>query len=475
MSKYLPLHTNDVIRGIPASKILELEKRFGNGDLSRAIEYARLAGPFKVTSPWELEDPDGLSRINASGYAAIPFGERYPPLLDFIRQYLDQSPVMGLPQQSLGEWRAVLEHNLVKLLTSVAPSHADSQVFFSNSGAEAVESAIKFAKAWRPDGKYFVNFQRAYHGKTLGAMSLTPNEEIQGLFHPLALDTLTLPFGDLAAFEETIYHKGSDNITAVILEPIQGEAGVIIPPQDFLSGLDRITKRLGIPVIVDEIQAGLGRSGYWFPSIEWGGMDPDIITLAKPLGGGMVPVGATIARKEIYKNMLGGLACKRHSNTFGGNSLTMAIAVKSLEILDEENLVERSRTLGEKGLIRLEEIAQKYPGLISEVRGFGLWYAIEFQPVIPSRVSFGHEDLVGEFTSMLGLMTLHAAGVHANLSMNCHRTIRLTPALNIPDKLFDEMFDRVEAAAKRLHKASVMLIKTPPKSLLDLTRLAFDL
>ncbi len=475
MSKYLPLHTNDIVSGIPASKILELEKRFGNGDLSRAIEYARLAGPFKVTSPWELEDPDGVSRINASGYAAIPFGERYPPLVDFIHQYLDQSPVMGLPQQSLGEWRAALEHNLIKLLASVAPSHTDSQVFFSNSGAEAVEGAIKFAKAWRPDGKYFINFNRAYHGKTLGAMSLTPNEEIQGLFHPLALDTLTLPFGDLAAFEEAINHKGSDNITAVILEAIQGEAGVIIPPKDFLPGLDRICKHFGIPVIVDEIQAGLGRSGYWFPSIEWGGMDPDIITLAKPLGGGMVPVGVTIARKDIYKNMLGGLDCKRHSNTFGGNSLAMAIAVKSLEILHEENLVERSRTLGQKGLLRLQALAEKYPGLISEVRGFGLWYAIEFQPVIPPGVSFGQEDLVGEFTSMLGLMTLHAAGVQANLSMNCHRTIRLTPPLNIPEKLFDEMFDRVEAAAKRLHKASVMLIKTPPKSLLDLTRFAFDL
>jgi acetylornithine/succinyldiaminopimelate/putrescine aminotransferase len=436
------------------------------------IDYARVAGPFKVVSPWELEDPEGVRRINAGCYAANPFGDYYPPLMGFLRRYLDEGQAMGLPQQSISGWRAALETNLVRLISEFAPSHADSNVFFSNSGAEAVEAAIKLAKASRPGGSCFINFTRAFHGKTAGALSLTANEDYQRPFRPLAFKTLTPPFGDLDAFEETIVKKGADNIIAVILEPIQGEAGIIVPPPDFLAGIDCLAKEYGIPVIADEIQAGLGRSGYWVPSIEWGGMDPDIIVFAKPLGGGMAPIGATVARKAIYNKMFGGLNCKIHSSTFGGNSLAMAIGLKSLEILREEKLVERSRRLGEKGLKRLKEISESHPDLIADVRGFGMWFAIQFHPVVPPGLSFGHDDLIGEFTTSLGLMMLHEGGVHANLALNAHRTVRLTPPLTIPEELFDTMFDRIEAATKRMKSAGAMLIKTPPKSMLDLARIA---
>ena len=256
---------------------------------------------------------------------------------------------------------------------------------------------------------------------------------------------------------------------------IQGEAGVIVPSRDFLVGVDRLAKQHRIPVIVDEIQAGLGRSGYWVPSIEWGGMDPDIIVFAKPLGGGMAPIGATIARNGIYSKMLGGLHCKTHSNTFGGNSLSMAIGLKSLEILREEGLVERSRQLGERGLKRLKAFAADHPDLIDEVHGFGMWYAIRFHPAVPPSLSFGQDELIGEFTTFLGLMALHDGGIHANLALNAHRTVRLTPPLTIPDELFDALFDRLDVVAAKFRSASSMLIKTPPRSLADLTRVALGL
>lgn len=470
-----PVSTNDVFEGLPKQFVLDLEKQYGNTDLIRAIDYARISGPFKVTSPWELEDPEGVRRINASGYAATPFGDRYPPLMSFLRRYFDEDQAMGLPQQSISQWRAALETNLVRLISELAPSHADSKVFFSNSGSEAIEAAIKFAKASRPDGTYFINFKRAFHGKTSGALSLTANEDYQGPFRPLAFETLTPPFGDFEAFEETIRRKGADNIIAVVLEPIQGEAGVIVPPRDFLASVDRLTKEYEIPVVVDEIQAGLGRSGYWVPSIEWGGMDPDIIAFAKPFGGGMVPIGATVARNAIFSKMLGGLDCKTHSNTFGGNSLSMAVGLKSLEILREEKLVERSRRLGKKGLDRLKSLAESHPDLIAEVRGFGMWFAIQFHPVVPPAVAFGQEALIGEFTAFLGLMMLHEGGVHANLALNAHCTVRLTPPLTIPDDLFDAIFDRLDAAADRMKSASAMLLKTPPKSMVDLTRVALGM
>ncbi len=472
---HTPISTDDVFAGLSKQIVFELEKQHGNTDLIRALDYARMAGPFKVVSPWELEDPKGVRRINASGYAATPFGDHYPPLMDFVRRYLGEGEAMGLPQQSLSDWRAALETNLVRLVAQFAPSHMDSKVFFSNSGSEAIEAAIKFAKASRPGGSCFINFQRAFHGKTIGALSLTANEVAQKPFRPLVFETLTPPFGDLETFEQTIRSKGADNIIAVVLEPIQGEAGVIVPPRDFLVGVDRYAKEHGIPVIADEIQAGLGRSGYWVPSIEWGGMDPDIITFAKPLGGGMVPIGATVVRKAIFGKMLGGLDCKIHSNTFGGNSLAMAIGLKSLEILREENLVERSRRLGEPGLARLQRIAKDHPDLIANVRGFGMWYAIEFHPVIPHSRAFGQDDLIGEFTTFLGMMMLYQGGVHGNLALNAYRTVRLTPALNMPDGLYDDMFDKINAAADRMKSARAMLVKTPPKSMLDLTRIALGL
>ena len=142
------ISTQDVLQGIPRNTVLEHELRFGNADLIRAIELAGIAGPFKVVSPWELEDTQGVRRIHAGGYSALPFGERYPPLLEFVNVYLADDRNMGLPQQSIIAWRAALEHNLVQLLAEVAPSHADSQVFFSNSGAEAIECAIKDDNSW---------------------------------------------------------------------------------------------------------------------------------------------------------------------------------------------------------------------------------------------------------------------------------------------------------------------------------------
>ena len=468
----VPITTDEVLAGLDDRTVFELERDHGNTDLIRAIEAAQIAGPFTSVSPWELEDPSGVRRINAAGYAAIPFGERYPPLMDFLDRYLAKSRQIGLPVQSLAPWRAALEAELVRLVASLDTSHSDSRVFFTNSGSEANEAAIKLAKAFRPNATYFVNFKRAFHGKTTGALSITSNEDCQSPFRPLAYETLTLPFGDLEAFEALLARKDPKHVIAVMLEPIQGEAGVIVPPQTFLTGIDRLSKQYGIPVIADEIQAGLARSGYLVPSIEWGGMSPDILTFAKPLGGGLTPVGAAVARKAIYRKMLGGMNFKTHSNTFGGNSMSMAIGLKSLEIIRDEGLVARSRVLGKIGLERLEALARRHPKLIKEVRGFGLWFAIEFHPVVPDRIALGMKDLVGEFTTILALMMFHRGGLHANLAANSHRTIRLTPPLTIPEDLYDAMFDQIDAVADEIGSASKLLIRTPPTSMVDLARIS---
>lgn len=468
----LPINARDVLEErYSAQDALRDEMLYGNEDLIRALEALGIAGPFSMLTPWEMQDPNAHRTINAGGYASIPFGDRYPPLQDFMREFLEHNRALGLPQQSASAWRAALETNLIALLTHFAPSHADSRVFFSNSGAEAVETAIKFVKAARPKAREFINFKGAYHGKTMGALALTPNAEYQDSFRPLMPNVTTLPYGDADALEAAIQRLGAKNIAAVILEPLQGEAGVIAPPADFLPRVNALCRRHEILMIADEIQTGLGRTGHWFASIA-GGLEPDIITLAKPLGGGIAATGTTIARKWIFAKTLAGFASKRHSNTFGGNSFAMAVGLKSLEILVSENLPEPSQRLGAIGLKRLQAIQAKYPNLLEAVRGAGLLMALQFKTVLPGKTIPVLGEMISEASGVLGCRTLYAGGVTANFSLSAKRVIRLSPALNMPDEVFERMIVSIEGSAERNPTANHMLRQFPVDRLYRLGKLA---
>jgi len=450
---------------------VQLETDFGNADLIHAMQTLDMAGPFRAVSPWELEDERGVRRINATCYSALPFGERHPELMEFVREYFEHNRSKGLPQQSVSPWRAALQHNLITLLARFSPSHADSEILLSNSGAEAVEAAIKFVRGGRPNARYLVNFTAAYHGLTWMALSLTPNHDYQDIFKPLLPDVVTVPFGRIEAVRETIGGLGPKNVAAVIVEPIQGEAGSSFRRLDFFAHSVSCVANTAFLVVADEIQTGLGRTGHWFESIAQG-LEPDIITLAKPLGGGLVPIGATIARRGLWKRTLGGLSCGRNTSTFGGNSLATAVALRSLEILLKHDLPARSAKLGERGLARLRTIQVRYPDLLKEARGAGMLFALQFRPVIPPEQFRSHADLVRQVTGVLGLHILHEAGVVANLALTGKGTVRLTPPLNMPDSLFDEMLDRVERAASLSPAAWRMLVHTKLHTLVGLAALA---
>ncbi|MEM6428032.1 MAG: aminotransferase class III-fold pyridoxal phosphate-dependent enzyme, partial [Deinococcota bacterium] len=376
-----------------------------------------------------------------------------------------------LPQQAVSGWRAALETNLVSLLAREAPSHTDSQVFFSNSGAEAVEAALKFARATRPNARVLINFTRAYHGKTLGALSLTPNEEYQAPFRPLLGEVVTLPYGDIFAFKNALREHTPRDVNAIIIEPIQGEGGVIQPPAGYLQELGELARKHGITVIADEIQTGLGRSGNHFASLA-DGLEPDIITLAKPLGGGLVPVGATLARKQIVQRALGGLASKRHSNTFGGGALAMAVGLKSLELLVEQNLAARAREFGKRGLAKLQTLQQRYPEVLADVRAIGMLFALQLVPIVPAKLLGHHAELAAQLGSGLALQSFHKAGIHACYTLNSSSTLRFTPALNIPEQLFEELFTRTDKALAGHPKSWQMIPQAPLKTLLNLAQLA---
>src|SRR5690606_37248194 len=233
------------------------------------------------------------------------------------------------------------------------------------------------------------------------------------------------PFGDEAALAKALNDHGS-KVVAIVVEPVQGEGGVNTPPEGYLKRVGELAHQHGVLILADEIQTGLGRTGSWFASVA-AGLEPDIVTLAKPLGGGMVPIGAVIARKPIFRSLLPGLASKRHSNTFGGGSLAVAIGLKSLELLVEERHDRRAADLGSQGLRRLQQVAAKYPNLIEEVRGAGMLFALTLRPMIGFKVPGVSSEDVQTFAAALGLRALHAGGVHGCYSTNANRVVRLTP------------------------------------------------
>ena len=466
------ISAEEILRGdLGTEQALELDREHGNTDMIRELKFLHMAGPFTPVSPWELEDEQGIRRINASGYSASPFGNASPELVEFLLQYLEHNREMDLPQQSVSRWRAALAHNLIALLAECAPSHADSQVHFSNSGSEAVENAIKFVRASRPRARYLINFQHGYHGHTLMALSLTPNHTYQDLFKPLAADVVTLPFGELDVLERTIAGLGPENVAAVVLEPIQGEAGVIIPPEGYLHALGYLCRRHAILVVADEIQTGLGRTGHWFESLAQG-LEPDIIALGKHLSGGMVPIGVTIARRNLCQRAVGGAGFDRLVGTYSGNSLSMAIAVKSLDLLIEHDLPARAQTLGQRGLQRLREIQAQHPRLVKEVRGAGMLFALQLRPVFAPDWLQSQTDNIDGLTTVLGWSVLHQAGVQANLAANARRVVRLSPALTMPEELFEEMWNRVERAADLNDPAWHLVMHTHLQTLLGLAKLA---
>src|SRR5690606_23456736 len=288
-----------------------------------------------------------------------------------------------------------------------------------------------------------------------GALALTPNEEYQAPFRPLAPDVVTLPYGDTDALERALKQLGK-RACAIVVEPVQGEGGVVTPPPGFLAELGRLAREHGVLVIADEIQTGLGRTGHWFASVA-AGLDPDVVTLAKPLGGGIVPVGATIARKPIYRALLHGLAAKRHSTTFGGGSLAMAVGAKSLELAVDEDLPRRSAEAGRYGLERLLAVAERHPNLLEEVRGAGMLFAFVLRPVVGFKVPGVSEEDVQTLAAALFIRELHLGGVHGCYSTNASRTARLTPPMNLPWPLVVELFDRVDEVARRNPRSFTLL------------------
>ena len=322
--------------------------------------YARAQGAYL----YDLDERDYLDFL--SGYSVFNIGRNHPAVQRALRDVLE----MDLPNMVQMDC-SLLSGLLAEALLKKTPPHLDA-VFFCNSGAEANEGAIKFARA-ATGRSGLVSLDKAFHGLSNGALSTMGDESFREGFGPLLENCTRIKMGDIAALEKLLAKR---DIAALLIEPVQGK-GVNFPAGDFYPQAQRLCREHGTLLICDEVQTGLGRTGRWWGFEHWG-LEPDIITVAKSLSGGYVPVAAVVTRRAIYQKTFSRLdRCVVHSSSFGRNNLAMAAGLATLQVIDDENLVERAREQGAELIRRLSDLREKH-SLIKEVRGLGLMIAIEF-------------------------------------------------------------------------------------------------
>jgi len=338
------------------------------------------------------------------GYGVFSLGHRHP---DVLRAVVDQLQKQPLSSKTFFN---PVQGELARRLSEVAPAGLQF-TFFSNSGTEAVEAALKMARA--ATGRTgFVSTEGGYHGKTLGALSVTGREKYRKPYQPLVPGASFVPYGDLAAAEQAI----NETTAAFIVETVQGEGGVHVAPAGYLAGVRAACDRVGALLIADEVQTGLGRTGKWF-GCDHEQVRPDLMTLAKALGGGVMPIGATMGTAEVWNKVFADNPLT-HTSTFGGNPLACAAGLAVLDIMERDNLVDRVAKQGERLKSALQDAFKDQP-LVAEVRGQGLLIGVEFA-----------EDEVGE----LVIAQMMKRGVIAAYTLNNPRVIRMEPPFLVTDE-----------------------------------------
>jgi len=379
------------------------------------------------TLEWSAEgavvrDVAGKAYIDCAGYGVFFHGHRHPKVVEAVKKQLDLMPMSTriLPNRPVAE--------LGRLLAEVAPGDLQ-YCFFCNSGTEAVEGALKLARA-RTGKRRFIAANGAFHGKTFGSLSVSGRELYRKDFYPLLEEVVHVPFGDAEAVERAI----NDDTAAVILEPIQGEGGVIIPPDDYLPRVREVCTRKGVLLILDEVQTGIGRTGKMFACEHWG-VTPDIMTVAKSLGGGIMPIGAFIATPEVWKPF--DVNPYVHSSTFGGNPLACAAGVAALKAIEEEGLLEQAATKGEYIMKALQVLRRRFPAVIKDVRGKGLLIGLEM-------TKEGAGGMVISETVSKGVLVLH--------SLNNPKVIRIMPPAVITMDQIECVLAALESAFEQIER-----------------------
>ena len=368
-----------------------------------------------------VEDVEGRRYFDAlSAYSALNFGHRHPRLVAAAREQLDRLTLTS---------RAFRNDRLGEFCRRLAEAGSSDRVLPMNTGAEAVETAIKAARKWgyevkgvAPGRARIVVCANNFHGRTTTIVSFSDDPAARSSFGPYTPGFETIPFGDLAALEAAL----DDETVAFLVEPIQGEAGVIIPPAGFLAGARELCTRASVLLIADEIQSGLGRTGRTW-ACDHEEVTPDLLLVGKALGGGIVPASAVVGSDEV----LGLFRPGQHGSTFGGNPLACAVAIEVLDLLADGSLEQNATALGSRFLESLR--AASHPA-VADIRQRGLWLGVDLRD--------------GTSTARAVCERLLAAGILAKETQA--RTIRFAPPLTTSVEDLEWLLERVNTALAEL-------------------------
>jgi acetylornithine/succinyldiaminopimelate/putrescine aminotransferase len=363
-----------------------------------------------------LKSADGRLFLDfISGIAVANVGHGHPDVVAAVCDQVQRYSHVNV----YGRFALAPQVQIAERLAAKLPEGLDV-AFLTSTGTEAIEGALKLAR--KHTGRSgFVAFERGFHGRTMGALSVSWKPAYREPFEPLVPGVEFVPFDDLDAAAAAI----GEDTAAVIVEPIQGEGGVRVPSDDFLPGLARLCRERGALLIVDEVQGGMGRSGRWFSFEHWD-VVPDIVVTAKALGGGL-PLGAFVSTAEVFSTFVD--PPLSHLTTFGGNPVSCAAAVAAFDVIERDGLVERAAQLGEQLHERLVRTMDQFPELVLDVRGRGLWLAID---VPPEHV-------------MAIVHALEARGVIVGSMLNAEGTIRIAPPLVVAEAELDVFIGALRA------------------------------
>lgn len=398
------------------------------------LEYRKSVSTDYTSVEWSdygatFTDVYGKEYIDClGGFGIYNVGHRHPKVIQAVINQLQRQALHS--QELLDPLRGFL----AKLLAEITPGDL-KYAFFVNSGTESVEGALKFARMYT-GRKNFIATTKGFHGKSFGSLSGTAKAVFRKPFQPLIPGFHHVPYGNADAIEmmlESCAFIGED-VAAVLIEPIQGEGGVIVPPDDYLPRVRELCNQYGALLILDEVQTGMGRTGKMF-CCEHYNVVPDILCLAKAFGGGVMPIGAFISTAAVWGKLIDNPIL--HSTTFGGNPVCCAAAIANINVILEENLPKRAAESGAYMISQLNELAAKYPAVVQEVRGKGLMIGIEF-----TNNELGYAVAKGLFDS--GVLV---AGTYINA-----KSIRIEPPLTISREQQDTVLQNLDNVLAEVNK-----------------------
>ena len=428
---------------------MALNDRYLNPQVGRIVRTLGFDRRWVGGEGAHLIDQDGQRYLDLfGGYGVFALGRNHPQVVEAIEDVLE-ARTGNLPQLGVTLLNGVLAEALVER----APASIAAMVP-ANSGTEAVEAAIKLARATtgRPRILYA---DHAFHGLTLGSLSINANDEFRDGFGPLLPGCERVPFGDDAALAAEV-DRG--DVAALIVEPVQGK-GVHLPPPGWLAQAQRLCRDAGTLFVCDEVQTGLGRTGKFLALEHWD-LEPDMVCLAKALSGGFVPIGALLVSRRVMDAVFDGMERGvRHGSTFGGNDLAAAAALATLRVLEQEGVVEHARAMGELLLELTRPLADRYE-IVRDVRGLGLMWAIELGPPTgaAARSLWGALERAqpGLFAQLVTVPLFHDHHIFCQVAGHRMNVVKALPPLVIEEteiRRFADALDDVLAKAERVPSA----------------------